>query len=61
MLDFVKIANDSYVLYCGGKRITPVPLTKKELFDKLNGLTLSDSERAFIERFYGGENHVGNS
>ena len=61
MFDFMRIGENSYVLYRNGKRITPYPLTKEELFDKLFSLKVSDEESLFIERFYGGEENVGNS
>lgn len=52
MFDFLRLADDSYVMYRNGERITPYPLTKQELLDKLIGLELSDDESQFIERFY---------
>ena len=53
MIDFMKIAEDSYVVYKNGKRITPIPLNKDELVESLSGLNMTDSETIFIERFYG--------
>lgn len=55
MFDFLRLVDDSYVMYRNGERITPHPLTKQELLDndKLIGLELSDDESKFIERFYG--------
>lgn len=53
MVDFMRIGKDSYVLYKNGVRITPYPLTKSELHEALFGLTLTDEEERFIEKFYG--------
>lgn len=54
MFSFMRIGRDCYVLYKNGERITPYPLTKDEMIDKLADLKLSDDEERFIERFYGG-------
>ena len=55
MIEFLKLTEDSYVLYKNGMRITPIPLTKQELYDKIIELDLSRFEQGFIDNFFGGD------
>ena len=55
MFEFMRVAKDSYVLYKNGIRVTPIPLTKEELHQKILELDVSESEERFINKFYGGE------
>ena len=34
-IEFIKIAEDSYVVYKNGARVAPFPLNKEELHDKI--------------------------
>lgn len=53
MFEFMQIG-DLYVLYKDGIRLTPIPLTRAELDDMLENMTLDDNEITFINRFYNG-------
>ena len=52
MIEFMRIADNSYVVYVNMVRVTDVPLTKDELHEKIANLSLSDEDVAFIEKFY---------
>lgn len=52
MIRFMKIAKDSYVIYKNNVRITPIPLTKEELHQKILELDISESEQEFIDKHY---------
>ena len=54
MIDFMKIAKDSYVVYVNGCRVTEVPLTKEELKEKVANLKLTDEDVLFVDKFYNG-------
>ena len=41
-IEFMRIANDSYVVYKDGIRITPIPLNKEELHEKIFELDSED-------------------
>lgn len=55
MLNFLKVAEGLYALYVNGVRVTPEPLTREELDQKLLDLELSDADRKLLENFYDGE------
>ena len=54
MIDFSKVAKDSYVIYVNGARVTDTPLTYQEMCAKLGDLDLSESDVMFIENMYKG-------
>ena len=54
MFEFMRVAENSYVLYKNGVRVTPTPLTKEELHQKILELDVSEKEEQFIDNFYGG-------
>ena len=54
MIDFMKIAEDSYVVYVNGCRVTVIPLTKEELKEKVANLKLTDEDVLFVDKFYDG-------
>ena len=57
MFEFMRVAEDSYVLYKNGIKVTPIPLTKEELHQKIVELDVSESEERFIDKFYGGDGY----
>lgn len=60
MFNYRKIADDAYVVYVNGIKMTPIPLTKDELKEKLCEIKLSDKDVLFIDNFYsrGGDGGV---
>lgn len=55
MLNFLKVADGLYALYVDGVRVTPEPLTREELDQKLLDLELTDADQKLLENFYNGE------
>lgn len=52
MIRFMKVANDCYVVYVNGKRITDIPLTFEELKSEIGKIKLTDADVLFVNKFY---------
>ena len=53
MISFLKLAEDSYVVYKNGVRITELPLNRQELHEKILEIDMSERDVKAVDYLYG--------